>query len=67
MNSCNVYQPVAHLIVLWNVIALPLPVVTVSVPFHWNNWSYSIIKPVHVIPIALMVVKDAKTLFVSAM
>ena len=67
MNFCNAFQHVAHLIVSWIVIVLPLPVVTVSTFYTYLTERYSIFKHVHVILIASMAVKDAKTLFASAM
>ena len=74
MIWCNAYQPAAHLIVSWNVIALPLPVVIVSTFYTVHPYvfmvitnKYSIFKHVHVILIALMAAKVAKTQYASAM
>ena len=73
-------QPVAHLSVSWNVIALPFSVVIVSNVFQYmiNSISYTaypnytlvysnIFKHVHVIWIALMVVMDATIRFATVM
>ena len=67
MHFCNAFQHVAHLIASLIVIALLLPVVTVSTFYTYLIDRYSIFKHAHVILIALMAVKDAITLFASAM
>ena len=79
MNTYNVCQPVAHLSVSWNVIALPFSVVIVSnviqyiiycisqlYPSLLNRLYSYIFKHVHVILIVLMAAKDATIQYASA-
>ena len=67
INSWNVYRLVALLNVFWNVIELGPFVAFVSTFLMFSSTKLLNFQLAHVILIALMAVKDARTQFASVM